>query len=190
MTVFKILTRNGAADPGQTRLLSDLAAELSKPEAKLLIHLHGGLVDEASGLDAADRLSGNGENSFQLGPEWTQVYVIWRTGAIETIKTNWTDLAHDDRLYQTILRKLIGFVSKKLGMPSLGARGSGSLSINEAEIQRRLTGKAGQRPFDDIDAHMAPGLPTGARAAIVSEQTDGELALEFLKELREDGSFQ
>ncbi|TIW05394.1 MAG: hypothetical protein E5V74_03110, partial [Mesorhizobium sp.] len=141
-------------------------------------------------MDAADRLSGNGENSFQLGPEWTQVYVIWRTGAIETIKTNWTDLAHDDRLYQTILRKLIGFVSKKLGMPSLGARGSGSLSINEAEIQRRLTGKAGQRPFDDIDAHMAPGLPTGARAAIVSEQTDGELALEFLKELREDGSFQ
>ncbi|MBZ9860385.1 hypothetical protein [Mesorhizobium sp. CA12] len=190
MSVFNILTRNGAADPGQEQLLSDLAAELSKPHAKLLIHLHGGLVDETSGLAAAERLSGNGQNSWQLGPEWTQVYVIWRTGAIETIRTNWIDLVHDDRLYQTILRKLIGFVTKKLGMPSLGARGPGSLSINEAEIQRRLTGKAGQRPFDDVDVHLAPELPTGSRATVMSEQTNGELAIEFQKELAEDGSFQ
>lgn len=190
MTVFKILTRNGTADPGQEQMLSDLATELEKPNAKLLLHLHGGLVDEASGLAAAERLSGSGQNSWQLGPEWTQVYVIWRTGALETIKTNWTNLVHDDRLYQTILRKLIGFVAKKLGVPELGARGPGSFSINEAEIHRRLTGKAGERPFNDVDVHMAPGLPPGTRATIMAAQTNGELAIEFQRELAEDGSFQ
>ncbi|MGQ0582097.1 MAG: hypothetical protein ACT4O6_09185 [Reyranella sp.] len=190
MTVFKILTRNGTADPGQEQSISALAAELGKPNAKLLLHLHGGLVDEVSGLAAAERLSGNGPNSWQLGPEWTQVYVVWRTGAFETLKTNWTDLVHDDRLYQTILRKLIGFVAKKLGMPALDARGPGSLSISEAEIHRRLTGQAGKRPFDDIDIHMALKLPPGTRATIMSEQTNGELAMDFQKELAEDDSFQ
>ncbi len=191
MTIFKILTRNGVADPGQEQMLSDMAAELQKPGAKLLLHLHGGLVDEASGMASANRLSGAGSNSWQLAAEWTQIYVIWRTGAFETIKTNWTELVHDDRFYQTILRKLIGFVTKNLGLPAIGARGAESLKINEEEIQRRLIGHAGARPFfKDVDVHMAPELPPGTRATIISEQTNGELAIDFQKELAEDDSFQ
>jgi hypothetical protein len=49
MAIFKILTKDGVADPGQEQLLSGLVAELQKPDAKLLLHLHGGLVDQASG---------------------------------------------------------------------------------------------------------------------------------------------
>lgn len=168
----------------------DISAELQKPGAKLLLHLHGGLVDEASGLAGADRLSGTGPNSWQLGSEWTQIYVIWRTGAIETVKSNWIELVHEDRLYQTILRKLIGFVTKKLGLPASGARGSESLKIDENEIQRRLIGQAGPHPFEDVDVHMAPSLPAGARATVISEQSNGELAIDFQKELAEDDSFQ
>jgi hypothetical protein len=73
MSSFIILTRNGVADPGQEQLLSDLAADLQKAGAKLLLHLHGGLVDQASGEAAAQRLSGSGPNSWQLNAEWTQV---------------------------------------------------------------------------------------------------------------------
>ena len=128
MAVYKILTRDGVADPGQEQMLLDIASELQKPGARLLLHLHGGLVDEAPGLSGATRLSGGGSNSWQLGtqnPAWTEVYVIWRTGAFETIKTNGTDLVHDDRLYQTVLKKLIGFVARKLGVPAIAARGPG-----------------------------------------------------------------
>ncbi|SMF70887.1 hypothetical protein SAMN02982917_3953 [Azospirillum oryzae] len=190
MTAFKILTRNGAADPGQEQLLSNLVAELQKPGAKLLLHLHGGLVDQASGEVVAERLSGNGPDSWQLGPDWTQVYVIWRTGAFETIKTNWTDLVHDDRLYQTILRKLIGFVARKLGVSAIMARGPGAVDIDDAEIHRRLTGQAGARPFDDLDRQLVPDRPPGARSTIMGEQTNGELAIDFQDELAADEAFQ
>jgi len=193
MATYKILTRDGVADAGQEQMLLDIAAELQKPGARLLLHLHGGLVDEASGIAGADRLSGVGPNSWQLGgatPEWTEVYVIWRTGAFETVKTNWMDLVHNDRLYQTVLRKLIGFVARKLGVPDLAARGPGSLAIDEDEIQRRLLGKAGPRPFDHIDEEMAPTQAPGSRAAIMTEQTNGELAIEFEDELATDLSFQ
>ena len=97
---------------------------------------------------------------------------------------------HDDRLYQTIVRKLLGFVARKLGVPGVAARGAGSLAIPDAEIQRRLIGKGGDRPFDDIESQMSHKHPPGARATIMSEQTSGELALEFQGELATDHGFQ
>lgn len=190
MSTFVLLTRNGVADPEQEQKLIDLATELNKPNAKLLLHLHGGLIDEATGLSIAERLSGATANSWNLGADWTQVYVVWRSGAFETIKANWTDLVHDDRLYQTILRKLIGFVARRLGIPSIATRGPGTLVISDAEIQRRLTGRAGPRPFDDLDDLLASDLPAGSRAAIMTEQSSGELAIEFQRELGEDREFQ
>lgn len=57
MANFTILTRNGVADADQKDTLQILAAELAKPGAKVLLHLHGGLVDQASGETAAKRLS-------------------------------------------------------------------------------------------------------------------------------------
>jgi hypothetical protein len=191
MATYTILTRNGVADAGQDDKLEQLVAELQNPDAKLLIHLHGGLVDQAAGEAGATRLSGSGLQSWQLGPEWTQIYVVWRTGALETIRTNWTELVHDDRLYQTILRKLIGFVARRLGVPTTGGRGAASLAMNEVEILRRLTGKADrQAPFDDVDGHLPHSLPTGSRAVLMSGESDGELALEFQTELGEDEDFQ
>lgn len=190
MATFVILTRNGVADPGQEQMLLDITAELKKPDAKLLLHLHGGLIEEAAGLAGAKRLSGATKDSWNLGPDWTQIYVVWRTGAFETIKTNWTELVHDDRLYQTIVRKLIGFVARRLGIPSVATRGPGTIAISDAEIQRRLTGQAGLRPFDDLDDLLAPELPVGSRASIMVEQSNGELAIDFQKELAEDDDFQ
>ncbi|ATL98524.1 hypothetical protein CK910_08550 [Aeromonas sp. CA23] len=117
MATYTILTRDGIADEGQEQLLANLAEDLKKPNAKLLLHLHGGLNDESTAIATAKRLSGAGPDSWKLESDWTQVYVVWRTGALETIQTNWTELVRDDRLYQTILRKLITFVARKLGEP-------------------------------------------------------------------------
>lgn len=190
MASFTILTRNGVADADQKDTVEKLAAELAKPSAKVLLHLHGGLVDQASGEAAAKRLSGAGPESWQLGSDWTQIYVVWRTGAFETIKTNWQDLAHDDRLYQTVVKRLIDFVARRLGVPGSGARGPGSLAIDEADILRRLTGKAGPRPFDRIETEISIEKPPGQRATFMGEQSDGELALDFEGELNDDEAFQ
>ena len=190
MGTYIILTKNGVADADQRETLDKLAAELAKEPAKVLLHLHGGLVDQASGEAAAKRLSGAGPDSWDLGSDWTQVYVVWRTGALETLKTNWIDLVHDDRLYQTIVRKLIDFVARRLGVPGVGARGPGSFAMKEEDILRGLMGEAGPRPFDAIDFEISVEKPTGQRATLMGYQSEGELAGDFEQELKKDPAFE
>lgn len=189
-----ILTRNGIADRGQEAKLKALRQRLAKPEAKLLLHLHGGLVDQPTGESVARRLSGAGANSWQLGPEWTQLYVVWRTGAFETIRTNWMDLVHDDRVYQTILRKLIRFVGERLGIPSAGGARSaatGAFGLDEDEIQRRITGQGDRHdPFGEIEVHLDPKVEPGSRASLLVAKSDAALAMEFEADLAADPRFQ
>lgn len=80
-----------------------------------LLHL---LVSEAAGTAAARRLAGTGETSWNLNEHWFQLYVVSRTGILETLKRNWTDLVRHDRLCRTILCKLMRFVARKIGIPS------------------------------------------------------------------------
>lgn len=190
MGTYTILTKNGIADDNQKDILDNLAAELAKPGAKVLLHLHGGLVDQASGQAAAKRLSGTGPDSWQRGSDWTQIYVVWRTGALETIKTNWLDLVHDDRLYQTVVKKLIDFVARRLGVPGVGARGPGSFAMKEEDILRGLRGEVGPRPFDAIDIEISAEKPRGQRATLMGYQSDGELAGDFEQELKIDPAFE
>ncbi|BCI68738.1 hypothetical protein [Acetobacter aceti] len=193
---FLIYTRNGIADAGQEAALAALETRLKQPDAKLMLFLHGGLVDEASGKAAALRLSAAGDDSWKLDPEWTQLYVVWRTGAFETLKTNWTDLVHDDRLYQVVLRKLLEFVARKLSIPVSGGARSASeqFALSEAEIQRRILGHGteDQRrdPFAEVDVHLKPDAPVGSRASVTTAQTDSTLAIEFEGELATNSDFQ
>lgn len=191
-----VKTRNGKADAGQEQLVADLSARLAQPDAKLLLHLHGGLVKESVGLAIAQRLSGTGPTSWQLDDSWTQLYVIWRTSAFETLKANWEDLAHNDRLYQVLLSKLLDYVARKYGIPAPG--GGRSIAavhgLNEAEIRRRIRGEgtpAERRdPFADVEVRFVATSPGRARAATLPPQSDGELALEFQNELALSREFQ
>lgn len=193
---FLILTRNGVADPGQEATLAALEARLRQPGAKLLVHLHGGLVDEATGKAAAARLSSVGQNSWNLGDDWTQLYLIWRTGVFETIRANWIELAHDDRLYQVVLTKLIRFVARKIGIPVPGGSRSAdeAFNLSEEEVRKRIIGLGtpAQRrdPFVDIETHFNIDAPEGTRATVMGAQTETALALEFQSELASSREFQ
>lgn len=191
MAVYQFCTLRGVADAGQEEALARLTEEMGRPDAKILLHLHGGLVDEAAGKAAAARLSGHGPSSFNLGPEWTQIYVIWRTGALEEIRNNWQDLARNDRLYQAICKKLISFVSGRLGIPGAAARGAGTLALDEEEILRRIRGERDQRaPFADVDQYLVPAPTVGARATIAVPQSNGGLVIDFQEALADDPDFQ
>lgn len=192
MAVYRVLTRNGVADEGQETLLSQLAAELAKPDAKLLLHLHGGLVPEKGGLETADRLSGSVPDGWALGSDWTQLYIVWRTGALESIASDWETLVRDDRLYQAILRRLLAFAARKLAIPLVDARGEAAAPVpSEEEILRRIVGDIEpDGPFTTFDGVLAPGAPAGTRAAALGPQSDGALAIEFQDELPGDLLFQ
>lgn len=188
---YLFLTRSGVLDDGQDSLLVELRTSLGRPGSKLLLHLHGGLIDEGAGRAIAERLGGNGQSSWRLDDDWTQVYVAWRTGIFETIQANWTELVHDDRLYQAILRKLIGFVTRKLGLPSFAGRSAAAyFNLDEMTIQRRITGQEDRRdPFRDVDAYVGASAEAGTRATLDQAQSPGALALEFQSELARDSSF-
>jgi hypothetical protein len=188
---YLFLTEGGILDDGQEELLAELRTSLGRPGSKLLLHLHGGLIDVDAGRAIAERLGGSGASSWDLADDWTQVYVAWRTGVFETIRTNWTDLVHDDRLYQTILRKLIGFAARKLGLPSFEGRSlAAEFSLDEATIQRRITGLEDLRePFSDVDAYVGASAEAGTRATLDTIQSPGALALEFQDELGQDTRF-
>ncbi len=152
MGVTALATRDGVLDATDRKALTDLAARIATGEPRILLHLHGGLVDERAARDMATRLSGTGEQSYNAPAEWEQVYVVWRTGALETLSANWRDLAANDRLYRTLLRRLIGIVSDNVGTPMVGGgRGGGPTPLSAKEIDEQLQPGV-ERPFERFDA--------------------------------------
>ena len=124
MPVTILHTRDGQLDDADVDVLSALKRRLESGRSKILLHLHGGLVDEAAGMVAAQRLSGAAPSGFNAPADWEQIYVVWRTGGLETLRTNWKDVFENDRLYRTLLTRLMSFMSGMISIviPTVGAR--------------------------------------------------------------------
>ncbi|WP_143748839.1 hypothetical protein [Mesorhizobium sophorae] len=183
-------TRDGRLDAEDTAHLAILEAALQQPEPKLLLHLHGGLVNEANGMATASRLGGATPDGFGLGQEWQQVFVVWRTGALETVATNWIDLFENDRLYKALLRKLIEFAARKIILPVEAGRGAGaSVRLTRAEIDARLARRPKGDPFADIGDLFPPDAAGQGRASLSPTQSEYDLAQEFQAELEQDNQF-
>lgn len=188
MPVSILKTRDGKLDAPDRQLLSDLAARLAKGDKKVLLHLHGGLVSESAGMAAANRLSGKGANAFNVPDDWEQVYIVWRTGAIETLRTNWRDLFENDRLYRTLLKRLISFVSGRVRLPAIEGRAAvvGD-RLSPAEVERRLL-SGDDHPFADLDAPIAEVSKGGTRA--LDDTGLGDFDNDLKRELKRDGDLQ
>lgn len=189
MAVSIFHTSDGKLDATQQRDLEQLIARLARQQSKVFIHLHGGLVNETLGLAAATRLSGPLPTGFGLGPEWEQIYVVWRTGVLETINANWRDLFENDRLYKVVLKKLIGFVSSKLGVPGVPGRTAfAAVNLTPAEIRARLDARPPHDPFEDVDVAIERKQP-GGRGPTLAPQSDISIADEFTFSLQLDDEF-
>ena len=186
MPVTILRTRDGVLDAADGPAFDELRARLASGPRKVLVHLHGGLVSQRSGEAIAATLSATGERSYQASNDYEQVYVVWRTGAFETIRTNWQDLFQNDRLYRALLKKLIGYVSSKVDVVDGGGRSVGlAAALSNAEIERRLR-SGGDAPFADLD--LAAGEP-GGRAVVGGETSDDVVRTEFAVALQQSGEF-
>jgi hypothetical protein len=189
MATNVFLTRDGKLDAASEPAFAALSQRLAAGQSKVLLHLHGGLVKQAAGQATAERLGGPAPNGFGLGPDWEQVYVVWRTGPLETLKTNWPDLFENDRIYNAVLKKLLGFVSSKLGLPDASGRTAfSSLNLTPAEITARLRSRPAGDPFADVDVAIERNTSTG-RGPTVVPQSDAALAAEFTLTLQLDPEF-
>ena len=189
MATSILLTRDGKLDSANEAQFAALSQRLTEKRPKVLLHLHGGLVNQASGLAAAQRLSGTAPNGFGLGADWEQIYVVWRTGPLETLATNWRDLFDNDRLYNVVLKKLLGFVSSKLATPDgTGRTAFSALNLTPGEINDRLRRRPPGDPFADVDIAIERNTPTG-RGPAVAVQSNAELEAEFRLTLELDPEF-
>lgn len=121
----------------------------------MVIHFHGGLVSENSGMSTALRM-------HELYSENTsaQPYsFIWETGLIETFRDN-LKTVHRTKLFQMILEMVMKKVGSKLGI-SVG--GKGALTLTKLDFETELS-KA--RPFDDY--FVSPN----SKAAVLIEISD------------------
>ncbi len=158
-------TTNGRLDREAEAAFAALARRLKEGDAPLLIHLHGGLVDDRSGAEMARRLGGTGEEAYNAPEKWEQVYFIWHTGIWETIAANWRELHDNDRLYRALLEKLLGFIGGKVLSPS-GRSVAAEAGLRPAEIRARLA-SGEDAPFADLDELAGAGRE--GRAAAVSD---------------------
>jgi hypothetical protein len=157
MGISILHTREGVLDGADAGVLTALQARLAEGPKQILVHLHGGLVDEAQGAEIAERLSGAGPNAFNAPADWEQVYVVWRTGLGETLAGRLRVLAEHDPLYRALLRALLRIVSGKLRRPAAGGRDFGpAFSLTPTEVSDRLESSAAA-PFGDIDTGLATG---------------------------------
>ena len=180
----------GRADTGATGVDAIVAALHADPRRHLVIHFHGGLVSKASGLDIADRLFADYSPSASEGAY--PVFYVWESGAWETIRNNFTELA-DEPVFKQLLRKALQYALEKLGGSVAAGAGvgrsiaPGSVGSKESEVRQELEafwaapGKP-TIPFRDLEPRATPAQARAAEAALDEN--------EIIAELEQDGEFQ
>lgn len=182
-------TRDGVLDTTDEAAFATLQQKLAAGDVSLLLHLHGGLVDQAHGTSIATTLGGGPPKGWDLGDGWEHVFVVWRTGFLETLETNWTDLFDNDRLYQTLLKRLLDFAVSKLGVPGLAGRSLFSaMELTPTEIECRLEARPPGDPFADVDLTLEINDP-GGRGPVIAAQADVQIAQDFMVRLQQDREF-
>lgn len=175
VTTTVLRTRSGALDSQDRPTFDALKTRIAKGSPKILLHLHGGLVNEGFAVGMAGRLSGTGDRAYNAPADWEQVYIIWRTGALETLKERWKDLATNDRLYRTLLRRLLVHLSGEIALPPGLGRAAGRQALTAAHVEAQLQPGI-EEPFAAFD-QAVDSHPAATRSAGVSNDAEEDLML-------------
>ncbi|MER8970835.1 hypothetical protein NKI54_35655 [Mesorhizobium sp. M0663] len=131
-------------------LLGDALGDASQ----LVLYFHGGLVNEASGLISAERMSGN------YGSTAASVGIIWETGLAETFRDNLLSITETK-----VFKKALSWVLAKAGVgDDGGAKGIGGGPLAAAEIEAMLETPEGARALDGALAAQADAAQLAASA--------------------------
>lgn len=130
---------------------------------RLLVYFHGGLVNETSGMGAAEVMRAN----FVDAPSKTHaVTFVWETGLWETIVANLSTKSEENQ-FQKVLNYVIKLVGKKLGV---GSRGGGE-TMDTATIEAE---KLKEYPFAELNEEL--GSTRSGNIVFDEEDEEGFLA--------------
>ena len=130
---------------------------------RLVLHFHGGLVDESSGRKIAEAMAAvYGDSAASIG-------LVWETGILEVFRDNLNKL-HDRRAFRKALSWIIAKAAPALGAAE-GARGATGGSLDPKAIERMLESEEGVALLDAALSadDVAGGAETMARGGAGEE---------------------
>lgn len=144
----------------------------------ITLHFHGGLVNEAKGVEIAKMM-----RPVYEAADTYPVSFVWETGLLETLRQNLTRV-HETKLFEKILKWVIKRAAQRFG----GFEGKGAgVPISDGEIEAELQK---ERPFDDYDDRdTGKGASRGGPIAITEDDLDivrEELEAEFAEDVDDD----
>lgn len=136
-----IFTRNGRLEAESEATFEGMFDRLAAAEQpRLLLFMHGGLVNEEVGIDTARKLMVEFAPLVQEG--WETVFPVWRSGLGETIRNNQDELATEPGFVRSILR-LAEWIDSQLGGGAIDKAFIAFESIDTARLELEK--------WDDID---------------------------------------
>jgi hypothetical protein len=150
--------------------IDTIAAYIAGQKKPIVIHFHGGLVNEEHGMETAAALT-----PVYQAAGCHPLSIIWETGFLETISRN-IGSVYKTELFQELLKIVLRRAAKRLGLE--GARGTGK-ELTRAEVEAELSKPA---PFDDA---VFSGTSV-ARGGSVIEKPKDEAADRVAQQLIEE----
>lgn len=158
------------------------SAQAAAPAHGLVIHFHGGLVNQKTGRGIAE----------SLAPKYADagaypLFFVWESGFIESLKNNLTEIL-EDPAFRELVKKVSEWALKKLG-GQVGLKGGPGQTINEDRLRQEFddwfNGRSEVPPVTHKDQTLP--MPTIKGAAGLNED---DLADEIEAGLDGDPDFQ
>ncbi len=150
--------------------IDELLGPALATKSHLLIHFHGGLVDEARGLEIAKGMAS------LYGDAACSLSLIWETGVLETFRDNIAGAA-DTKVFKKALSWVLAKTMPELGGPR-SARGGGAAPADQAQIEALLQTESGIDTLDALltsEANDAVAM-SRAKGGSVGEKTEEQFA--------------
>lgn len=142
----------------------------------LLVHFHGGLIDRASGVAAAEEL----KLLYELAGAYP-LFFIWELGWHEVVHRNIPDIFKEN-VFKRILTRVTQMAKAKADQPAVSGTSKGIDDLElpkDSQVREELDRPADKRePFSDVDPLNVAPLTEQERKALEERiKNDPQLAL-------------
>jgi hypothetical protein len=143
-------------------------------EDKIVLHFHGGLIDDAAGRKIAQNLDGEYRKAGAH-----PVFFVWQSGLIEVLTHNLGEIAGED-FFKILLKYVTKYAVGKIIGAALGAKGVAVQPLSDMDFYQEMV---------RLDAHEEPFVDRAIPADDVEELSDEEQQ-DFARALEDDRDFQ
>lgn len=133
--------RNGRFDSStREQLKSAFSSFDADATNNLVVHFHGGLVNEDRAMALADRLLPIYRQTNVAYP----MFFVWESGLLETIRNNGTDILNED-FFQKLLKRALQFAAGKV-LQGPGEKGLSVTPVGRAKVDEEIDKVAAGQP--------------------------------------------